>query len=46
MLPATEPWVFCPMVTVTHTAQRGREVILTCPVAQGLAHRLSKMRSF
>lgn len=46
VLRAAEPCLFCPMATVTHTAQTGREIILTCPVTQGLAHRLSKIRSF
>lgn len=43
VLPAAEPCLFCPMAPV---AQTGREIILTCPVTQGLAHRLSKIRSF
>lgn len=36
VLPAAEPCLFCPMATVTHTAQTGREIILTCSEAQGL----------
>lgn len=34
VLPAAEPCLFCPVVTVTHRAQTGREIILTCHVAQ------------